>query len=129
MKHLLLDTNIVIYSLNGDSPILRLLESFKDTQFHISMVSWVETLAGSFRHGKEIDEILWELECFHKLPFDDSVGRTSAIIIQERLRRGKKAPFQDSLIAATGLVHHIPLLTNNPKDFRGIKGLKVIAVK
>lgn len=129
MKNLLLDTNIVIYALNGDPHTMTMLERLAEAKFHISVISWIETLAGSFRHGQAIDEISWQLGNFQKIPLNDIVGLTAAAIIQERLKGGKKKKFQDSIIAATAITCKMPLLTNNPRDFRGIKGLKIISPK
>lgn len=128
MKSVLLDTNIIIYSLNGDSRILKLLENLKDVRFCISIITWIETLTGSLRHGKAIDEISWEIDHFQRLPLNEFVGHTSAVIMQQKLLAGKKWKFQDNIIGATAVAHNMPLVTANPKDFRGIKGLKIISL-
>ena len=96
MKSVLLDTNIIINFLNGDSRILNLLENFKDVQFCISIITWIEALAGSLRHGKAIDEISWEINHFRRLPLNEFVGRVSAAIMQQKLLAGKKWKFQDN---------------------------------
>lgn len=127
MKKFLLDTNIIIYALNGDPRTTAMLARFAEAKLHISIISWIETITGSFRHGKAIDEISWQLEYFYRLSLNNPVARTGAMIMQEKLKRGRKKQFQDSLIAATALVHNMPLITNNPRDFRGIKDLKIIS--
>lgn len=129
MQHILLDTNIIIYFLKGDPSIVYYLDGLGETIVHISIISWIETLVGSHHHQRKIDEIAFGLEHFARIPVNDTIGRTAAMIMQERLRYGKKREFQDSLIAATAIAHNMPLLTNNPRDFRGIKGLKILSPK
>jgi len=43
-----------------------------------------------------------------------------------KIRRNKKAKTPDAIIAATALSHGFTLITNNEKDFKNIKGLKII---
>lgn len=127
MQNFLLDTNVVIYALNGDPAVMRLFKQFSNSIFHISMVSWIETLAGSFYHEKDIDDIIFELNHFQKLYITDRVGETAAHIIQENTKNGRKKRFQDSVIAAAAIAYNLTLITNNPRDFRGIKGLKIVS--
>jgi len=42
------------------------------------------------------------------------------------LRRQRKRSLADSIIAATALLHTVPVLTNNVADFADIDGLQVI---
>jgi predicted nucleic acid-binding protein len=129
MNHFLVDSNIIIYSLNGDAQALQLLEAYKEATLHMSIISWIETLTGSLYHEQTIDEIAQQIDYFNKLPVSDSVGRMAAYIMQKQARQRKKQRFQDSIIAATAIVHRMPLLTNNPRDFRAIRGLKIISPK
>lgn len=129
MQNFLLDTNIIIYALNGSSAVMRIFKQFSNSTFHISIVSWIETLAGSFYHEKDINNIVSELNHFQKLHITDKVGETAARIIQENTKRGRKKRFQDSVIAATAIAYNLTLITNDPRDFRGIKGLKIISPK
>lgn len=42
------------------------------------------------------------------------------------LRQIRKMGLADAIIAATALVHSMPLITRNIEDFKGIDGLEVI---
>jgi hypothetical protein len=64
---------------------------------------------------QEIVESLVELEMN-----DPVVQRAIA------LRRQKKMNLADAIIAATALVHDVPLVTRNGEDFRHIAGLVII---
>lgn len=129
MQNFLLDTNIIIYTLNGDSTVMRLFKQFSNSTFHISMVSWIETLAGSFYHEKDMDDIVSELNHFQKLHITDQIGKTAARIIQENTKKGRKKRFQDSVIAATAIAYNLTLITNNSRDFCKIKGLRILSPK
>jgi predicted nucleic acid-binding protein len=43
-----------------------------------------------------------------------------------RLRQTRKMGLADALIAATALVHELPLVTRNTRDFSWIDGLTVV---
>ena len=57
------------------------------------------------------------------LPIDEAV-----IAEAIRLRQQRKRSLGDSIIAATGLLCNLPVLTNNFADFSDIDGLRVIAL-
>jgi predicted nucleic acid-binding protein len=42
------------------------------------------------------------------------------------LRRSRKMPLPDAIIAATALENDIPLVTRNTKDFRHIPDLEIV---
>lgn len=55
------------------------------------------------------------------LPVDEAVARRAAA-----LHVPDPAPFRDALIGATGLVHHMAVVTRNVADFERFVGLEVI---
>lgn len=67
---------------------------------------------------------------FDPLPFDARAARAFGRVAAGLRRSGRKpaARSYDAMIAAIALAHELPLYTCNPSDFRGIAGLKVIAV-
>lgn len=127
---ILLDTNLVIYLLYGNTAILQWFQQFGNDRLAISIISWIEVLAGSFHHQKTRKEIESELKHFVRLTINTRIARHAAQLLEQGYKkRGRLVDFQDSIIAATALSEHMPLLTNNPKDFRAFKGLKVISPK
>jgi predicted nucleic acid-binding protein len=42
------------------------------------------------------------------------------------LRRRRRMGLADAIIAATALVHSLPLITRNVEDFKSVDGLEVI---
>ncbi|MBI2638559.1 PIN domain-containing protein [Candidatus Peregrinibacteria bacterium] len=127
MTRYLLDTNIVIYILKNDTGVMNLISRYSGALFFISIVTWIETLGGSFHHGKNIHELAHTLEVFYRIPIHEKIAILSANLIQSSALKKQKLRFQDTVIAATAITENIPLITNNPKDFRHFKGLKIIS--
>jgi hypothetical protein len=59
------------------------------------------------------------------LAWDAPTGLRWARLLADLRRRGRAMPIKDSLIAATALVHGIPVATRNTADFRA-SGVEVI---
>ena len=67
---------------------------------------------------------------FEALPFDELAARAFGRVAASLRTSGRKpaARAYDALIAATAIANGLPLFTCNPKDFRSIDGLTVVAV-
>jgi hypothetical protein len=67
---------------------------------------------------------------FVPLPFDRAAARAFGQVAASLRRSGRKTPARayDAMIAATALASDLPVFTSNPADFRGIDGLRVVAV-
>ncbi|MEK7529129.1 MAG: type II toxin-antitoxin system VapC family toxin [Patescibacteria group bacterium] len=128
MKKYLLDSNIVIYYLHGEPKVLSAIENMTKANacFYISMITWIEVLAGSFKHEKSIDDMASEMDAFAVLPIDKVTGMEAGRLLQTSILSGRKENFPDAVIAATAIVNDIPLLTNNPRDFKPFRGLKLV---
>lgn len=64
---------------------------------------------------------------FDPLPFDASSARAFGQVAASLRKSGRKpkARAYDALIAATAIAYDLPLYTLNPRDFQGIKGLRL----
>jgi tRNA(fMet)-specific endonuclease VapC len=62
------------------------------------------------------------------LPFDASAARAFGRVSADLRGAGRKPSARafDALIAASALAHELPVVTANPRDFQGIRGLDVI---
>ncbi|WP_288429494.1 type II toxin-antitoxin system VapC family toxin [uncultured Spirosoma sp.] len=88
---------------------------------YVSLISHLEVLG--YHRLREIDRIDLTnlLSNTIALPITREVIDTAI-----ELRRQRKRSLADSIIAATALIHSMPVLTNNVADFTDINGLQVI---
>ena len=68
---------------------------------------------------------------FDPLPFDAAAARAFGAVAASLRRDGRKpaARSYDAMIAAIAVAHQLPVHTCNPRDFNGIDGLEVVAVR
>ena len=115
---ILLDSNIVIYSAEPEYADLQQLVEEQDTA--VSIASYIEVLG--FRRLDDyrkrfFEEFFRSIEVIHLTTeiADRAIG----------LRQQRRIELGDAIIAATALVHSIPLLTRNIGDFRWVENLDV----
>ena len=114
---MLLDSNIIIYLTNDIS----LEKFFLDKLVYASIGKKIEVLG--FHKISESEKE--KLEAF----FDSITVLDLSLKIADKaiqLRQTKKISLGDSIIAATALLHKLPLVTANVDDFKWIKDLKII---
>ncbi len=68
---------------------------------------------------------------FEPLPFDAAAARAFGSVAASLRRSGRKPAARafDAMIAAIAVAHELPVHTCNARDFEGIAGLAVIAVR
>ncbi len=68
---------------------------------------------------------------FEPLPFDAAAARAFGVVSAALRQSGRKAASRafDAMIAAVALANDLPLYTCNPRDFAGINGLRVHAIR
>jgi toxin FitB len=108
----LIDTDVVIDHLRG----ARRLRS-GGRAYGVSVVSRCELFAGR----DDPDRLRRFLSALIELPIDPAVAELAGMI---RRARGIATP--DALIAATALVHRLPLMTRNRRHFDRVSGLEVL---
>ena len=106
---LLLDTNVLIDVLRGETPALDWLRSHAPGSA-ISVITWIEILVGCRDH--ESTTVRTWLEGFRRLDLDQAVASEAVICRQQR---GLKVP--DAIILATARCHGLILATRNVRDF------------
>ena len=119
---MLLDSNILIYAAEPEGVFLS--QWVEDASACLSSISRAETLG--FPRWHLLDEprrVRLEslVDALVELPLDQRItGRAI------ELRRQRKMSLADSIIAATALVHRLPLVTRNEEDFAHIADLVIL---
>lgn len=98
----LIDTNILIYFLQGDKVAVSFLKKILDDELCISLINKIEVLS------------------FPDLSKDEEKEETIKIRKKYKLKLG------DALICATSIMHDTILVSRNEKDFIKVKGLKFL---
>ena len=116
---MIIDSNIIIYAMQPEHDKLRQFIAAQAPA--VSAISYVEVLG--YHELSTAEEALLRqfFAASTVLPIDQDV-LDEAI----RLRQRRKMSLGDALVAATALMHHLPLVTHNTADFAWIDGLIVI---
>ncbi len=121
---MILDTNIVIYSIKPKFDSLRAYLVANQEDLRVSLITKIETL-GYYKLAPRDQK---KFERFFQLVPAFSLHE-NVIIEAIRLRQQRKRSVRDSIIAATALRHQLSLLTNNTVDFEDISGLRMISLQ
>ncbi|MEK7102234.1 MAG: type II toxin-antitoxin system VapC family toxin [Patescibacteria group bacterium] len=119
---LVLDTNILIYYLKDDKPISRWLEAMvlKGEHFAGSTITVAELLGYTKITNEQTFLIEQILRTLVLVDVDLMVAREAA-----RLRRIYRFKTVDSIIAATAVLLHAPLVTRDAV-FKKLRGCRII---
>ncbi len=119
----LIDTNVISHLFANTLPASGRLfvENILNAEFIISVAVEIEVL--TYHQSPEKMPLIEDFMSLATiLPLDKEVTKKT-IEIRRNNRRLKLA---DAIIAATAIVYNLALITNNTKDFVGLKGLHVI---
>ncbi len=109
----LVDSNIIIYHLNGEPIATKFLsQNYRDIA--ISQITYVEVL--SFPFSREQEENVKRL--LSKFTIIDITQSISNQAIENR--KIKKIKLPDNLIASTAMINNLVLVTRNTKDFKNL---------
>jgi tRNA(fMet)-specific endonuclease VapC len=124
-----LDTNVCVDYLNGTFPKVaaRLLGS-RVEDLSVSSVVVAELRYGAERSRRprenhaRLDVLLSELRC---LPFDDEAARAFGEVRAHLEKRGHPIGPYDMQIAAHAIALDLTLVTDNVREFKRVRGLKI----
>jgi predicted nucleic acid-binding protein len=123
---MVIDTNIFIEHLRAkDKLTTNLAQLPPDKELFVSAVSLYELFMGATTPEKKND-IRLITEDLSILPFNDLIAIEAAKIYHELKLSNKLIEFRDIFIAATCLVHQLPLHTLNKQHFKRIEDWKFV---
>ncbi len=124
----MLDTNILIYTINNRPENVRKRFGRHESQLCISTVSWGELVYGCEKSSRP-EENLADIESMaNRLEiavFDTTAAAHFGQIRAELARLGKPIGPYDMMIAGHARSLGLVLVTNNVKEFRRVSGLRV----
>ena len=124
----LLDTNTCVYVIRRrPEAAFRRLNEAAPQEVALSVITAFELEVGALRaFGRRYSEAVRRfLREFSILPLEDSAREAYGRLRTGLERRGEAIGAHDMLIAAHALALDATLVTNNEKEFKRIKGLKV----
>lgn len=118
---MILDSNIVIYAFQPEYRDSSLERFLLQGEFSVSNVTRLEVMGYWRNSDEEFKRFELFFEAIHVL------GVSSEIIDRAiQLRRQRSMGLGDAMIAATALIHQLPLVTHNTRDFQWIAELELI---
>ncbi len=125
----LLDTDICIYIRTGQPErVLRKFRTVRPGEAVLSVITYGELLYGaekSAHREQSMERLLQMAVLVPTLPLPEKAAETYGFIRAELERRGEMIGNNDLWIAAHALAAKLTLVTNNEKEFRRVRGLKV----
>jgi tRNA(fMet)-specific endonuclease VapC len=125
----LLDTNICIY-IRQKRPVevLQRFHKLRPGEAALSVITYGELLHGAAKSAQRTAALERLRELVHLLPalaLPESAAETYGAIRADLEQKGEMIGNNDLWIAAHALAAGLTLVTNNEKEFRRVRGLKV----
>jgi predicted nucleic acid-binding protein len=117
-KEILVDTNIILYLLEGSDTLVEILQG-KD--IYISFITELELIGYKYNSIKREEQIF-------ELLNDCSIISMNNLIKEKyvEIRKKHHLKLADTVIAATAIALNMPIITAD-KQFKTVSGLKLIA--
>jgi tRNA(fMet)-specific endonuclease VapC len=127
--HYLLDANIVIY-IRQKQPerVLHRFDHLSPGEAAISVIAYGELIYGAMKSSRRqagLEQLRELSNVLPALPLPDKAAETYGVIRADLESRGEMIGNNDLWIAAHALASDLTLITNNEKEFRRVRGLKV----
>ena len=125
----LLDANMVIYiRQKHPEAVLRRFDRLRPGEAGISVIAYGELLYGamkSLQRESGLQRLRDLSQVLPALPLPEKAAEAYGSIRADLESRGEIIGNNDLWIAAHALASGLPLVTNNEKEFRRVRGLKV----
>ena len=124
----LIDTDIIIFALQGDKTVLAKFEENKNIPISISLITYAELVFGAKRSQNERTNMLKVNRIREIYPVEElniGIMELFANIKANMYSKAMRIEDMDLFIAATAIYNDLTLVTNNTKHFRNIPLLKL----
>jgi len=124
----LLDANIVIYiRQNRPEGVLRRFARLRPGEAAISVIAYGELLYGAMKSAQPdaLERLHQFREAIPALPLPVNAAEAYGRIRADLAIRGEMIGNNDLWIAAHALAAELTLVTNNEREFRRVRGLKI----
>ena len=124
----LIDTDIIIYSLKGNTVVQNRFSQNENIPKALSVVTYGELLYGAKKSNnveKNLAVVYRIQELFPIIGIDRAVMETFSTVKVSMQKKGNPIDDMDLLIASTAMTMNYTLVTNNEKHFSKIKGLMI----
>jgi tRNA(fMet)-specific endonuclease VapC len=125
----LLDTNICIYiRQRKPEEVLRRFRRLRPGEAALSVITYGELLYGAAKSAQRpasLERLRELAQLLPALPLPETAAETYGNLRVELESRGEMIGNNDLWIAAHALAARLTLVTNNEKEFRRVRGLKV----
>jgi tRNA(fMet)-specific endonuclease VapC len=125
----LLDTNICIY-IRQERPeaVLRRFRRLRPGEAALSVITYGELIYGAAKSSQREAALIRLRELFHwlpALPLPEAAAEAYGTLRAELATKGEMIGNNDLWIAAHALASGLTLVTNNEREFRRVRGLKL----
>ena len=128
MKNYILDSDTLIYFLNGKKEVVEKMVAIPQDNLYITRINYAELFYGAY-NSKRVDENLKTitpfLENFAVLEFDKDSSEIFAKTKASLKTNGNIIADMDLMIASIALHHDMTLVSNNTKHFNRVSNLKL----
>lgn len=124
----LLDTDTVIYNLNGHENVTRHILHHIDDPIMISVPTLMELYYGAYKSQKKtsnLSKVKTLAQGMEVVPAGPEIADIFGLMKSDMEVAGTRLDDFDLTIAAIALAHNLTLVTNNEKHFGRIDGLKL----
>jgi tRNA(fMet)-specific endonuclease VapC len=125
-RNVVLDSSIIIQHARMRNKLNSFLARSELIFDHnLSAISIYEIELGAYRAGRTSDIDTLQMS-FIVLPLTEAIARRAARLDVDLIRQNLQIGIKDTFIAATCLVHNLPLFTVNTRHFDRVDGLQLI---
>ena len=124
---MLINSDVLIWVARGNASAISRLQTVAN--WHISAVSYMEMAQGC-RDKAELKTLqkAFSFEAGDVLAITQPISDLACTLV-EKYALSHSVHLADALIAATAMIHAMPLLTGNGRHFSAIKGLEIEVFK